>query len=178
MTAQIAPLVASIPTEELGAVIDGLYALYRVREYSELNRNSFLKELIEGLRPHADPPIEDSELPEITSRFRRLLKIETLESISKAVTVQRDGERLYCGSRILTDMRPVFGREDDSELKAAVITHNLRISYHDCGEHKDVYFVMDEEDLAEIHGVIERALAKTQTIDGFLDKVNLPRLGI
>jgi len=178
MATRIAPLVPNISQEDVFPVVDALYALYRVREYSELDRKSFLREIIDSIKANADPEISETDVPAITERFKRLLKIETLESISKAVALQRDGERLYCGSRILSDIRPVFGRDEHSEPKAAVITHNLRISYHEDGLHRDMYFVLDEEDLAHLQGVIERALAKSETIDRILTSASIPRLGV
>lgn len=49
MRDRIAPHVSSIPKEELGKITDVLYAMYHVREFSDLNRNSFLKELVESV---------------------------------------------------------------------------------------------------------------------------------
>jgi hypothetical protein len=178
MAEQITPMVPGIPPADLFPVVDALYALYRVREYSELDRKSFLRELVESIRSNSEPEIPESEVSAITERFKRLLKIETLESISKAITLQRDGERLYCGSRILSDIRPVFGRNDNSEPKAAVITHTLRISYHEDGAHRDMYFVLDEEDLYNLRTVIERAESKSQTLDQVLSTAKIARLGI
>src|ERR1700733_3576645 len=55
----IAKAVPSIPKEELSRVVDLLYSLYHVREFSEVNKNAFLKELIEGLREHPKLKISD-----------------------------------------------------------------------------------------------------------------------
>lgn len=178
MAEQVANNVPAVAFEALVAVIDGLYALYRVREYSDLNRKSFQKELIESIKLDIAPSFSEEQISEVGDRFERLLNIETLESLSKAVVLQRDGERIYCGSRVLTDIRPVFGRKDDSSPLAAVITHTLKISYHEAGKHKEVYCVLDEEDLQDLRTAIERAEAKAHTIDEYLSKINLVRLGI
>jgi hypothetical protein len=92
MATRIAPLVPNISQEDVFPVVDALYALYRVREYSELDRKSFLREIIDSIKANADPEISETDVPAITERFKRLLKIETLESISKAVALQRDGD--------------------------------------------------------------------------------------
>jgi hypothetical protein len=67
MAASIASSVPSIPKEDLGKITDLLYSLYHVREFSELNRNDFLKELLESVREVAKPAISEQEFPLISS---------------------------------------------------------------------------------------------------------------
>src|SRR5580658_8161279 len=131
MTSQIAGHVPSIPIEDLGGIVDAIYALYHVREYSEFSQSGFLKELIEGVREPTKPLIEIGDIPRIRERFQRLLNIGTLNTISKAITLQRDGERLYCNAKIVSDIRPVFGPNVKSQPVAAIVTHTLRLEYHE-----------------------------------------------
>ena len=178
MTSNIAGSVPSIAREELGKILDVLYSLYHVREFSELNRNSFLKELVESVRENATPKISDEELPIIRQRFKDLLGLKTLEVISKAVGLQREEERIYCEAKIISDIRPVFGENIKVKPVAATITHSLKISYHENGDHKEFYIVLDEVDLDELEQVIKRAKTKTETLDQVLSDSGIPRLGI
>jgi hypothetical protein len=54
----------------------------------------------------------------------------------------------------------------------------LNISYHESGDHKDFYVVLDQVDLEEIEKVIKRALVKNETLDQLLSDSGVPRLGI
>jgi hypothetical protein len=178
MAASIASSVPSIPKEDLGKITDLLYSLYHVREFSELNRNDFLKELLESVREVAKPAISEQEFPLIRQRFKDLLNVTVLQSISKAIVLQRDQDRIYCEARIISDIRPVFSEDIKQKPVAAAITHTLNISYHESGDHKDFYVVLDQVDLEEIEKVIKRALVKNETLDQLLSDSGVPRLGI
>ena len=166
--------------EDLSDIVDGIYVLYHVREYSELNKNSFLRELFAGVQKNAKPPITEEEVPNIQGRFQRLLNIKSLNSISKAITLQRNGERLYCSAKVISDVRPVFGPDVESKPVAAVIMHTLSLSYHEAGTpgHKEFFIVLDEEDLEKLKKIIGRAQRKSETLEQLLSDSGLPRLGI
>jgi hypothetical protein len=178
LAAHIVESVPSIPKEKLERIVDTLYSLYHVREFSEFNRASFLTELVEGLRRNEKLEISDAELPSLQERFKKLLSIKTLESISKAIGLQRDGERLYCESKIISDIRPVFGEDVKSRPVAAAVTHTLKISYHEDGDHKQFFVILDDVDLDELQEIVERAKTKAGTLSDFLAESKLARLGI
>jgi hypothetical protein len=178
MRDRIAAQVSLIPKDELGQITDVLYAMYHVREFSELNRNSFLKELVESVREHADPPISDEELPTIRQRFKELLNIPTLETISKAITLQREDERIFCDARIISDIRPIFAEDVKSRPEAATIGHSLRIAYHEGMDHKEFFVSLDEYDLNELEEIVKRAKDKSDALTKFLSDSGIPRLGI
>jgi hypothetical protein len=177
MTAQIAGSVPGIPIEDLTEIVDLVYALYHVREYSELNWGDFFREFMDGVKKQADPPVTPEEVKSVAEKFKQLLRIENLEGITKAISLQREGERLYCGAKILSDIRPVFGQEVNSMPVAGIITHTLKLNYHENGKHKSIFVVLDEEDLMNLRSVIERAEAKAKTLDAFLS-TKVPRLGV
>jgi hypothetical protein len=72
----------------------------------------------------------------------------------------------------------VFSEDIKQKPVAAAITHTLNISYHESGDHKDFYVVLDQVDLEEIEKVIKRALVKNETLDQLLSDSGVPRLGI
>lgn len=179
MAARVADHIHGIKREDLDEIVDLIYSLYHVREYSELSKNRFVSELVEGVREHAKEPIAESKVPHLVERFQRLLQIGTLESITKAITLQRDGERLFCDAKILSDIRPVFGEDVAARPKAAVITHTLKLSYHEEGDHKTFFIVLDEVDLDDLSSVIERAKTKGETLSGLIEKeLSVPKLGV
>jgi hypothetical protein len=177
MFQRIKDRVSGIPPEELEGIVDVLYALYNVREYSELKRASFLRELIDGIQEAAGEPIREPEASIVRARFRRLLSVESLNSISKAIRLQRNEERVYCHSGIVSDIRPVFGADVNENPVAAVIVHKLEIGFHKDGEHRKIFISLDEVDLEALGEVIDRARLKSQTLKNMLSGANLPRLG-
>lgn len=175
MTAHITSQIHAIPSDELAGIVDAIYALYHVREYAEMPKRVFLQELTEGVVKETGAVDNPSAIRE---RFRRLLDIGPLKSIAKAVTLQRDANRLFCGARVISDIRPVFGTDVASDAVGAVICHTLKLGYHEEGHHKEIFVVLDEEDLDTMSTVIERARIKSKTLSDFLDRAKLPRLGV
>ncbi|MFN0165783.1 MAG: hypothetical protein ACKV22_05065 [Bryobacteraceae bacterium] len=180
-TASIAQAVPSIPLEDLGSIVDALYALYRVMEFSDSQMPVFLSDLVEGIRRISPSDIAGAKLDDfggLRQRFERLLSIGRLKALSKAFRLQREGERLYCGAKILSDIRPVFEGDGSTRPDHAVITHTLKIEYHEGEEHREFLVVLDNEDLVALRGVIERATLKDATLRKLLKESNLQDLGL
>jgi len=156
------------------STVSVLYSLFYVREFSGVSPSRFLTDLMEevqGVIP------DTAAWPGARARLEALLEIETLNTLSKAIGLQRDGERLYCDSKILSDIRPVFLSDASMRPRGAVITHTLKIGYHEGKEHKEFFVVLDMEDLEELRDVIERAHVKSQTLSGLLEDAKLSDLG-
>jgi hypothetical protein len=180
MAAQIADRVPGIQIEDLAAIVDVIYELYFVREFANVSQSRFLEDLIQGLRDTAKPDLElkEAEVPSIEDRFKRLLTIDTLNAVAKSARLQRDGERLYCTAKILSDLRPVFTSNAMSRPVGAVITHTLKLDYHKGADIKEFFIVLDSEDLGKLKEVVERAHAKDKTLRGLLKNMKLPDLGV
>lgn len=178
MASSIESKLPSIPKKELRNIVDLLYSLYHVREFSGLNRNSFIKELFETVQQYADPPIAEEDVTGIRQRFKDLLVIKNLDTISKAISLQREEQRVYCDAKIISDIRPVFGDDIKGKPEAATITHSLRITYHEDGNHKDFYVSLDQMDLDELERIVKRAKNKANALTKALIEARIPRLGI
>jgi hypothetical protein len=106
----------------------------------------------------------------------RLMSIEVLNTVSKAARLQRDGERLYCNAKILSDIRPVFSHDPTLRPLGAVLTHTLKIGFHEGGEHQEFHVVLDVDDLLALSEVIYRAQAKDKTLRKLLKESKLTSL--
>lgn len=175
---QITEQVPSIPTKELEAVLDTLYGLYFIREVSGVKRETFLDDFIEGIQNEPELTVDGKDVPRIRTKFEKLFNIEAFTLLSKAKRLQRDGERLYCDAKILSDVRPVFGIKPTVRPTGAVITHTLKIGYHERGDHKDFNVVLDSIDLVELSDVIDRAFMKDKTLRALLKDAKLADLGL
>jgi hypothetical protein len=178
MAEKIAASVPNIPPEDLIEIVDTLYSLYHVREFSEVRPARFVRDLVEALLQNPDFGLKKEDASIIGKRFHRLLNVTTLDNLSKAVRLQRDGERIYCDAKIISDIRPVFGEDVEERPVSAVITHTLRLGYHETGEHKQFFIVLDEQDLDNLQAVIERAKSKGDTMTELLESAGIPRLGV
>jgi hypothetical protein len=178
MIVRVSESVPNIPLEDLSDIIRTVYALYPVRELSEVADEQFLDDLIIGIQRSERnnvhvPVIGDG----IRDRLRKLLDITSLRILSKAINLQRDGDNLYCEAKILSDVRPVFS-EDVGQPMCAVVTHTLKLGYHKGGRHKEIFLVLDRADLGTLQEVLRRAAEKDRELRIFLGKSNIPALGV
>lgn len=178
MAKHIAGRVPSITAKQLEAVLDTLYGIYYIRELSGVNRSTFLDDFIGGLKSIPGIRADKAELPKLRLKFARLLNIETFNALAKAKRLQRDGERLYCDAKIVSDIRPVFDSRPTNRPVGAVVTHTLKLGYHESGEHREFNVILDRIDLDLLSDIIKRAQAKDKTLRGLLVETKLPDLGV
>jgi transcriptional regulator of aromatic amino acid metabolism len=107
-----------------------------------------------------------------------LSRERTLGTAAKAGPVQTDHDRIFCGARILTDLRPIYHREISEKPSAATVVHMLKITHRDhYGKRYDSYFALDSNDLALIKNVVERAEKKEETLRNVMKDSGITVLG-
>lgn len=176
MGACISEQIPSIPAARLASVLETIYTLYLIRELSGVDHSRFLEDLIDGIRHSGDLRLTPKDLAKLQSILKRILSIDTLRMIAKAARLQRDGERLYCSSKILSDMRPVFGEDPTIRPIGSVLTHTLKVTYHEGRDHREFHVVLDSDDLEALGEVVQRARAKDKTLRELLKSMKLPSL--
>jgi len=88
MVEQIAPQVPGILPDDLKDIVDTLYALYYVREFSEVKASRFLRDLIQTVKSSNDASLvvtDPKEVEKLKARFEKLLGIENIGLLSKAM---------------------------------------------------------------------------------------------
>lgn len=177
VAANVASQVKSIPRDEIAEIIEMLVSMNIVRRNADVDKSEFIEDVYEAMQES-----ENSELASITEesikpRLSRALTAKSLEVVSKAQSVAIDHERRFCTSRIATDISPVFSEDAEKPPMAAVITHALRISFHqDSNEIREFFVEMDGDDLRELSRSIERAEQKAKSLKSVLDAAQLPYL--
>ena len=182
MTEIVAEKVSSIPYDELMIIMRLIDTLYHIREATNVELPMFIDDIIEGIHYSDYSDYEDIDLQGIEDvalkrKLELLLEIRNLKILSKATMIQRDGERLYCDSKILSDIRPIF--EDDPSImpSEAVITHTLKITYHLGRDRQEFHVILNSYDLATLHEVIARAQTKEKTLQELMKKAKIENIG-
>jgi len=171
--------------EDLEQIIEIIRDLAHIKELAHpVKLSVFVEDIIEGTinsikyDNEKKFQLSEKELSGLQTRLIELLSIAALKVDAKAAVLLRDGERRYCHAKILSDIRPVFDDDDLSKKPAgAVITHLLKLAYHvNEAEHKDIYVLLDTDDLESLREVINRASEKNKTLQKFLKDTGISDL--
>ena len=173
----ISKKVRSIPSDRLSSIIDALYTLYYIREMAGVEHSTFLEDLVDSVQSNPKVSVPKKDVGKLRARLGRLLEIAAFNTLAKAGRLQRHGERLYCDSQILSDIRPVFGPNPTVRPVGAVVTHTLKLGYHEGSAHKEFYVILESDDLMALDEVVTRALAKDKALRDLLADAKLPDLG-
>jgi hypothetical protein len=140
----------------------------------EVTIDQFVTDLLEAM--HGDPD-RFGEPPKLgwddfREEIASLLASKTLRLSSRADDIQHEQTNLFTGARILSDIRTVFDAET-VEPQAALVIHQMKITYFHNGEYQDIYIAMDNADLRSLRAVIERAERKTDQLKTLISKASL-----
>jgi len=168
--------VEDIPSGDVKAVMRGILSVYYSRAHSDLTRDEFVSELYKYISESSSKEL--TQLREISTReimeprLRQLLEIDTHVVAAKASSLLYENDNVYYKSRVLTDIRPVFG-EDPSDAQVMMLIHTLRIHYHKGEQHNDFFIALDSKDVQDLIRVLERAKAKAEALKALLDRAQI-----
>jgi hypothetical protein len=119
--------------------------------------------------------LEDDAQAVLAARAEALLETAAIGTTSVAVDLQTRHAKNFQSAKILTDVRPVFPQELDDGPSGALIVETLELqTWNRAGDIEQIYVAMDEHDLQQLKGVVDRALKKTAALRGFLTDKGLP----
>jgi len=96
---------------------------------------------------------------------------------AKALDLLTDAQNLFFSAKMLSDIRPVFS-EDGTVAEATVLVHHLLIHYRNGNDHKDFFVTLDNNDLKQLRGVLDRAERKEATLKPLLRRLEVPYLEV
>ena len=179
-------LVSQIATEvdisraDLSGILDLLISLLRWQDGTGSTIEAIAQEVakvaaaerLEGL---------DRDLAKTEAFEKRLIEFLSLDQplrvTSRASNVYCQQKNLYQSSRILSDVRAVFSGGDLPEPLAATVIHNLEIVSRTDRNVLSTFFALDNRDLRELKGAIERALSKEESLRKFIEGGGLTYIG-
>jgi hypothetical protein len=169
MAAKLSPLAPSIQPGDLNGILEALLSLSAVRYINNVPVSSFLDDVCESLSAKK----ADVNTAALKSRLGQLLQTGSVALAAKASAIQREHPNVLISARILTDLRPVFGDSPES-VQAAVVFHNLKVTYMLCNEPREFFVALDDQDLAMLQKTVARAEAKSKALRTFAEKAGLP----
>lgn len=168
----------SIEKKKITGIVAMLASLYRVME------NTPIDEFIDDFHDAANSIDKTSKIDIDWDIIKKDLKTvlssdRTFGITSKAMDILGHYPNTYCSSRILTDIRPVFGQDTNELPPAAMVIHTLRMSFHEeSSSTKDFYISLDSQDLKELSRLIERAVKKEATLKSLIGNTEIEYLDL
>lgn len=170
---EIAHSVQSIPVDDLSEVIETLQSLYLTRVHHEVSAEEMADDIAEAATENGlseQLRVSGLDRDKLKDRLTRLLSIEALEILAKALGILRNNQTVFHEARIITEIRPVFGTSVEEPPPAAVILHMLNITCHGTEGHKEFFIALDTDDLEVLRDVIDRAETKAESLKTMLNK--------
>lgn len=103
----------------------------------------------------------------LRDRLTKLLgSIKILQITAKGYDLMAEYDKVFIGSRIITDIRPIFPSLDASvsSVASAIIVHNLKITYQKGKSRKDIFVAMDSNDIKQLRSELDRAETKSNSV--------------
>lgn len=171
-------LVGALPDfqpDAIKAIAGALRSLYAVRTSMDLSLEDFVGSLVSAIHQNDQLKPEDaSGLSGLEKTLPELLGVHPLTVLSKARDLRVDFQNTFCDSRVITDMRPVFDAEVKQDPIGFVLTHTLKLEYHDQGgEHVKIHIALDKDDIDQLSLVLRRAKDKAETLSRVAAKSGL-----
>ncbi|MEA5618477.1 hypothetical protein VB711_11610 [Cronbergia sp. UHCC 0137] len=178
LASEVASKVQVLTEEEIINIIQALISLYNFRDYSGTSIEKLIQGISQAVQEDEELPyISEEEKQEFEKRLAIFLEFDGVLSVTaKAIDVVRDHERIFTGSRILTDMRPIFGSDLETSPTSVAIIHMLKIEYLDLEGKHEFFVALDSMDVEQLRQQLDRADRKAKAIGLMLNKANISYL--
>jgi hypothetical protein len=160
-------------SEDVGAVAKAAFSLHSIFSQSNVSKDVFVADVVRTLSSDTKHWKTGMDQGTFSKRLRAILESLPLATSAKALNLLFESERHLVGTRIITDIRPIFG-DDPSEIPAAsVITHSLRLQYHEGNGLRELFVAMDPRDIRMLSEALNRAMRKEETLKKFLQETTI-----
>jgi hypothetical protein len=174
---RIAP-ATKLKEDDARAIVGMLASMYEAMVRADENPDSFVSAVIAAAQELPSDLFHESvDWGRAQKLVGELMRMEqSLGVTSKVLGVITDHDHVYCRSRVLTDIRPVFSTSVSDPPAALVVVHTLRLTYHSGGETHGFYVALDAADLEDIREQLDRAVEKEKSLRAMLAGKQLPVL--
>lgn len=167
LSSAVAAKVDTIAASDVKEIIPALLSLYAYRDY----RQAAISDVVEGIAQAMEEisshelRLPSDERPHFEDRLTKLLDVEPLDLRVRARALAFENEHTLQETRVLTDIRSVFGPENpEGKPRGAVILHTLRIGYWADNARKEFFVALDTNDVRALLEQLERADSKAESL--------------
>jgi len=155
------------PIPNVDQVVDALLSLSIGRDYVAASSAEFA----ESVARANELKLTAQQRRALKARLVQFLRCESLTITAKIGTLAIERANLVIDTRIVSDLRPIFGEEVGKGPRGSLITHVLRIHHLDARQqHVTTGFALDSADLAKLRRVLTRAEEKENRLKELLSR--------
>lgn len=127
----------------------------------------------------ASPQLEvsDDEREVLASRLDRVLSVDSVAVMHKALTLAASHERTFQRAEVMTDIRPVFDGDVNRPLVGALISHDLQIEVIVNDRLETIVITLDSQDVDALRSMLNRADEKASVLKQLLANMSVAYLG-
>ena len=173
LAAWLIPQLKDSDSTEIEKIVEAVSSVYRIRIRYELPAGDLANDVLTAVSKSGD----SLEQPErFKARLEKLLIQDSLSTASaKALELRAEYERIYNESRVMTDLRPVFGGNVEDAPSAMLVVHTLKMSYYEDVSKRphEIYVTLDADDIRELKKVLDRAELKEKSLRKTLESAGI-----
>lgn len=169
---QVVSSLEIIPKTDALKIIAVVFSLFSPLVSTGKDVNELISDLLLSLEtnPRLTDPLSEVEKNNLHSYLTKFLRLPSLAIHAKALSVFFENERSFTSCRVISDVRPVFGLEDDS-ISGVLLTHTLKIEYASSDGGDEEFFVtLDSADIDDLISKLEREKRKGEKIKKMLSE--------
>lgn len=162
------PRLPEVPETDLLEFLEALYSLYLFRSHSDVPVDEFVGDLSDAIRRSENKDLRTTDpegLAVLEGRFKSLLTVRPLSTISKAHGLRTDFANIFLDAKVISDIRPVWDGNVKDPPEGVVITQTLKLEYSDVRGAEELYLCMEKEDIELLISVLKRAKQKAATLE-------------
>jgi hypothetical protein len=167
--------LSKLPLETVSNIVAVLVSLNALRTHLDITADEVADQVCEALVQSSDKELTLTS--ENREQFRgylaKLVAARSLVVSSKVVDVWSEHEHAFCSARIFTDLRPVFGGEQDDTLMATGVVHMLKLSYHEPNAIKEIYIALDDDDIIDLRDALDKASIRSEGLRALLQEAKI-----
>jgi hypothetical protein len=172
-TKALVPKLAANHVKQPSNLLRVLISLSVTRAHADPPINEYVEDVLEAIDESEPKLLAGKKKFHARQLLRRLLSFEPLNVAAKASHLLHEQANLLASSRILTDARPVYGPDPERKPTAVLINHTLQLSYVQDTDHKDFFVALNAKDIANLKKVLDRALAKADSLAAVFKSNNI-----
>ncbi|MFN7045741.1 MAG: hypothetical protein ACK4M1_11150 [Flavobacterium sp.] len=145
--------IKNLSNEKIGKLLSIYENLSDAKDDLGYSDDEFIEDLSNALIDTQDPDLEPNDKSILV--FKELFSSNTNINASRKIHNELlENEKNYDSSRISTDIRPVF---DKDQFIGSTIVNKLKIAYFENDEEKSIFFSLDDKDLVELIEELKKA---------------------